>query len=140
MLPKVLVVEDEKYWQEKWRKKLSDKVVIISAFSVDDAEKEFATNNDIAIIVMDGHIPIKPFYEFVDTFSLVKILRRTFKGPMIACSNTLNDQLMYAGCNNQSEKENLPEKVLEILETLDLQNFRGNDTVVMGRFTEDMGP
>ena len=110
---KVLIVEDGRREQYIWCKKLAGEVVVVSAFSIMEAEKQFATNPDIVAIVMDACVP----GDRPTTPPLVRRFRETFLGPMIAVSgrSDYQQQLLEAGCDYQSSKKDLPEKLLEVL-------------------------
>ncbi|MEK7645673.1 MAG: hypothetical protein AAB374_00995 [Patescibacteria group bacterium] len=88
-------------------------MVIVSAFSIEEAEEQFAANPDIVAIVMDACVP----GDRPTTPSLVQKLRSTFTGPMIAASS-MSDyrrRLLAAGCDHESVKEEVPQMLLEIL-------------------------
>lgn len=113
MSKKVLVVEDEEYLHGSWHRELGSQVVLVSALSIKEAEEKFAANPDIDAIVMDacvsGDSPTTP--------PLVRKLRETFTGPMIAISSleSYRWQLVQAGCDHESTKDSLPQKLLEVL-------------------------
>ncbi len=113
MSKKVLFVEDSKSQQDYWRRKLPGKVVFIGALSIREAEELFADNFDIEAIVMDACVP----GDSVNTLQLVRKFRDTFTGPMIATSSVpwYRDALVQAGCDHESEKDSLPQKLLEVL-------------------------
>ena len=113
MSKKVLVVEDEEYMHEIWRWELDGKVVLLSAVSVAEAEEQFTANPDIVAIVMDACVP----GSLPNTLPLVRKFRETFKGPIIAISSnkSYRRQLVRAGCDHESTKNFLPQKLLEIL-------------------------
>lgn len=118
MSKKVLVVEDKKFWHNIWRRQLefvnSGGVILISAFSVKEAEKQFAANPDVAAIVMDACVP----GDTPNTSALVQKIRETFKGPMIAISSCEDYQqvILKTGCDHFSSKENLIQKIQEVLD------------------------
>jgi len=109
----VLIVEDREREYDRWRRELDDKVVLIFAPSIEEAEKQFATNPDIAVIVMDACVP----GSYPNTPPLVRKFRESFKGPMIAISSMglYRRQLVLAGCDHETTKEAMPAKVLEVL-------------------------
>jgi|SRR3989338_2547224 len=113
MSKKVLVVEDEEYIYEDWRRELGNKVVLISALSIKEAEEHFTANPDIAAIVMDACVP----GDEPTTLPLVRKFRETFTGPMIAISSvgSYRQELIEAGCDHESEKADLPQKLIEVL-------------------------
>ncbi len=112
-LKKVLIVEDLHFLQAEWTTILKDKVSIISAFTVKEAEEKFSNNPDIDLISMDGCVP----GEEINTQPLVRKFRKTFKGPIIAASRSsvFREFLKEAGCDYECTKNELPKKILEIL-------------------------
>jgi hypothetical protein len=110
---KVLIVEDEKRWHDDWRRKLDGKVVLVSTFSIQEAEEQFVANPDIVAIVMDACVP----GDEPTTEPLVQKFRATFTGPMIAASGAWDyrKDLMRAGCDHESPKYELPQKLLAVL-------------------------
>jgi CheY-like chemotaxis protein len=110
---KVLIVEDEGYLHDEWRRELNNKVVLISALSIREAEEQFTANSDISAIVMDACVP----GDSPTTPHLVRKFRKTFAGPIIAISNfsEYRAKLVSAGCDHESRKDALPQKLLEVL-------------------------
>lgn len=113
MSKKVLVVEDDESLYDRWRRELDSKVVLICAPSKLEATSQFIKNPDIVAIAMDACVPGNS----PNTLSLVQAFRRTFTGPMIAISSLgiYRKQLIQAGCDHESTKEDLPAKLLEVL-------------------------
>ena len=113
MSKKVLVVEDEEEVQGRYKQQLGSKVVLISALSIEEAEEQFAANPDIDAIVMDACVP----GDRPTTRPLVRMIRGTFAGPMIATSGHPGYRkiLVEDGCSHESSKYNLPSKLLEVL-------------------------
>lgn len=116
-MKKVLVVEDYEDIQELYRIELAGKaygkVDMISAFSIQEAKEHFACHPDVDLIVMDAClVGLKP-----NTLPLVKEMRKTFTGPMIAASASpeYRQQLVEAGCDYEAPKGDVPKKVIEIL-------------------------
>jgi len=110
---KVLIVEDSEIYQKEWKKRLSGKVKILSAFTIEKAKKIFSENSDIALIVVDSCVPgVK-----INTQPLVRKFRESFKGPMIAASSGFynKEKLTSAGCNHRSDKDGVPGKIREVL-------------------------
>jgi len=115
---KVLVVEDEKFWHSIWRRQIAfsskngNEVVLISAFTIKEAEEQFAANQDLAAIAMDACVPGRA----LTTPPLVRKFRETFDGPMIAISSSDDYQqvLVRAGCSHCSPKGDLVRKLFEI--------------------------
>ena len=113
MSKKVLVVEDEEYKYDRWRREFDNKVVLIFAPSIEEAEEQFTANPDIDAIVMDACVP----GDSPTTPPLVRKFRQTFMGPMIAISSlgSYRRELIQAGCDHESTKDAMPTKVLEVL-------------------------
>jgi len=113
VLPKVLIVEDMKSFHRLWNLMLHSKIELLSAISIDEAEKSFADNPDVAAIAMDGCVPGR----HINTLPLVRKMRETFKGPMIAIASDYDHrkELMQAGCDYEVDKNSLPEKLIEVL-------------------------
>lgn len=113
----VLVVEDCVDYYEIWEKRLSPKVKLFFAPSIREAETQFANNPDgFDAIVMDACVP----GDTPNTLELVREFRKTFEGPMLANSNSLDyqAQLLEAGCDYSSVrvKRDMPEDLLEIFQ------------------------
>jgi len=113
MNKKVLIVEDQECKYDRWRREFDDKVVLLFAPSIEEAEELFTANPDIAAIVMDACVPGSS----PTTPPLVRKFRQTFTGPMIAISSfgSYRRQLVQAGCDHESTKDAMPAKVLEVL-------------------------
>ncbi|MBI4156033.1 MAG: response regulator [Candidatus Zambryskibacteria bacterium] len=112
-MKKVLIVEDDSDWQSIWKRKLEGKIQTITASSVEEGERLFNENPDVDAIVMDACLS----GEEPDTPPLVTKIRQTFNGPMIAASgsSTFRQCLKSYGCDYESKKHNVSDKVLEIL-------------------------
>ncbi len=120
----VLVVEDGDYWWSLYRDELEGKVRLLRATSVEEAERLFdAYYLDVACIIMDGCVAKDGCMPRVgappNTMELVRRIRLTYVGPMIAASVDPGNWwvLVDAGCNQDYhvEKYRVPQKVLEIL-------------------------
>ncbi|HSX24988.1 MAG TPA: hypothetical protein VLG69_03405 [Candidatus Andersenbacteria bacterium] len=113
-LPIVLIVEDSIREQERYLEALKEKVVIVPAKSLQEANTEWENAQNIALIVMDGCVNN---HDFPDTQPLIKKIRETFKGPMIAASSSsiYRQALLQAGCDHEAHKDGVPAKVLELL-------------------------
>lgn len=109
----VLVVEDDGFHHKRWQRALGDDVVLLSAFSIPQAEQLFLENPNPDAIVMDACVPgDKP-----TTIPLVKAIRIHFSGPIIAASADpkFREMLMAVGCDHQSNKDMLPDKLRVVL-------------------------
>lgn len=110
----VLVVDDETKRFDGWKIGLKGRVDVIFASSILGAREEFARHaSKIAAIAMDACVP----GDSPNTLSLVRQFRETFNGPMVAISGSpsYREQLMDAGCDYQSPKDEMPTKILEVL-------------------------
>ncbi len=111
---KVLVVEDKKavcdFWQEVFQ---NTGLVILWAATLKAAVDLFAANPDVKVVVMDGCLE----GDGLDTLPLVRLIRQSFTGPMIATSSLpeYQEQLRKAGCSHESDKGKLPFELLSIL-------------------------
>lgn len=114
-IPKVLIVEDDVVFQGLLKIFLEDKVEVISAFTLAEAEQKFAADrSNFSAIVMDACLEKRT----PDTLALTRKIRETFKGPMVASSASpeYQKELMKAGCDHEiCYKDDLPEKLLTIL-------------------------
>lgn len=115
-MKKILIVDDLDYMYEIWRdlfevNKLE--IEIIKALSIKEAEEAFNNNSDLNAVVVDACVP---GYE-PNTMDLIRKMRKSFFGPIIAISDEddFNDILMKAGCNCQTRKWTLPQKIKEVL-------------------------
>jgi len=111
-MKKVLIVEDEKSVQHRWRTALEKEgVTVVSAFHFKEAEHAFLAHLDLDAIILDGRIPpTKRALERDDdsafTSSLVREWRKTFNGPILAASSSdhINESLIKAGCSHSCKK------------------------------------
>ena len=110
---KILVIDDEDFFHEVIKEGLGDRVTILSVFSIEEAEEVFSANPDLCLIVMDACVP----GDSPTTPPLVRRIRESFNGPIIATSSldTYRRKLMEAGCDHESTKLKLPEKIIAIL-------------------------
>lgn len=113
MKPKILVVEDIEDFQLQYRKNLNDIADILAATTLDEGKRLFDANPDIVLVVMDACVPgNKP-----NSMELVKHMRQTFEGPIIASSSMLEyrEILIGAGCSIKSHKSGVPDLIRELL-------------------------
>jgi DNA-binding NarL/FixJ family response regulator len=112
-LKKVLIVEDSQGYQRDYARALTGKVEILAALTIDDAEDLFVENPDISAIVMDACVP----GDDPTTPPLVRKIRETFTGPMIAASSDWDyrQELVAAGCDHEVPKGRVPAKLIEVL-------------------------
>ena len=111
--PKVLIIEDDRMHQTNYTDALGERVVLLSAFTVEEGERLFLQHPDIDLVVMDACVP----GDDPTTFPLTCLIRKTFSGPMIAASSNpkLRQELMQHGCDYESEKRGVPRIVRTIL-------------------------
>ncbi|KKP33051.1 MAG: hypothetical protein A2312_01330 [Candidatus Staskawiczbacteria bacterium RIFOXYB2_FULL_32_9] len=110
-MKKVLIVEDSSQRQRVWKLKLDGKIEIVQALTIKDAE--FA-GIEFDLIVMDCCVP----GDMPNTMNLVKSIRVAgFDGPILANSSQeyFVEMLQNAGCDYGCNKDEVPQKVLEIL-------------------------
>jgi len=113
-LKKVLVVEDSETWSKIIKRGLGDKVLVLFALDMVKGAKIFRENPDIALVIMDACVP----GDEPNTQILVREIRKTFSGPMIAMSSMpmYRKELLRAGCDYEvEEKEQAAKKALELL-------------------------
>ena len=112
-MKKVLVVEDDQHWSGIIRRGFGDKVLVVQAFTVEEAETVFQENPDLAAILMDACVP----GDDPNTMWLVKKMRKTFTGPIIAISSNTDyrKELIQSGCDHEAEKDQVVQKVLELV-------------------------
>ena len=111
---KVLIVDDDKQWQRTFVRAFTDKgIQVLGALTIKQAEEMFVENPDIKAVVMDACVP----GDDPTTLPLTRKFRETFSGPMIAISSRddFRRQLMAAGCDRECLKQDLPQKLCEIL-------------------------
>lgn len=110
---KVLVVDDMDWVHEILEMELDGKVTLLKALTLERGQELFYANPDICVVVIDacvpGHSPNSQW--------LIRKIRKTFKGPMVAISSSpiYRKELLLAGCNYESEKADLSKKLMEIL-------------------------
>lgn len=90
-------------------------IQVIGAFSAEQASRIFAEHPDIDLIVMDGNLGDES-----NTSDLVRTMRETFKGPIIANSGSpeSNIKLVAAGCSHRTSDQspdNIAGFILKIL-------------------------
>ncbi|MBM2817427.1 MAG: Response regulatory protein [Parcubacteria group bacterium] len=112
---KILIVEDDEMLQLAWKRLLlaTTPLEVIQAFSIEEAEKVFSENSDLSAIAVDACVPGTE----INTMNMVLKFRKTFTGPMIAISgrDKFNQILMSAGCNHETGKGKLVQKIKRIL-------------------------
>ncbi|MEK9182075.1 MAG: hypothetical protein AAB781_00615 [Patescibacteria group bacterium] len=114
---KILIVEDSETLQDGWKESLlrvTPPIEVIQAFSIKEAERAFIDNPDLSAIVVDACVP----GSCPNTMELVKKIRKSFLGHMIAVSSSdsSNDILVKAGCNHKTIKQKLIFKIKDIFD------------------------
>lgn len=112
-MQKVLIVEDSLKIQGQYENALSGLAELLQAYDLKMGEQLYQENSDIALVVMDGCIGTN----YPNTLDLIRKIRLTFKGPMIATSADSNFRniLEDAGCDYKAAKDNVPELVKKLL-------------------------
>jgi CheY-like chemotaxis protein len=91
--PKILILEDTPKIQEVYKLLMETRAELLQAFTVEEAYALYKQHPTVDAIVVDGVIDGEergPMF--------VRHIRKTYKGPMVAASSTLNAELMRAGC------------------------------------------
>jgi DNA-binding NtrC family response regulator len=109
----VLCVEDCGGLLEAWKLYFENgEINLILAKSLTEAEEKFKIHgHELSAIVMDGCVPGVE----LNTLPLLKMILKTFKGPVIATSSLFNRELMEAGCNCECDKVDLIKKLKDVL-------------------------
>lgn len=111
---KVLMVDDANWVHLRLERELADKgITLLKALTLEEGQKLFNNNPDVCAVIMDPCVP----GDSPNSQGLVKKIRKTFTGPIIADSfiSSHRRELLKAGCSHESEKYFLSEKLLEIL-------------------------
>ena len=99
-----LIVEDDKNWQGIYQRALEEKgIEFLQATTLTEGEELYSSNSEkIQLIIMDGCLQS----DYPNTMPLIKKIRETFKGPMIAGSGSDSylKELVAAGCNFKFDK------------------------------------
>lgn len=110
-MKKILIVEDDETLVKMWGRMFAGKLIIVTAGSIEDAHQMYKSHHDISVIVVDGLVPADntSFNPDALTLDLIKKLRETFKGTMIATSSYENvrQQQMESGCDYECDKKQL---------------------------------
>jgi len=109
-----MIVEDSKAWSDIIKRGLGDKVSVFCAYNLIEGARIFEENPDMAVVIMDACVP----GDEPNAQILVREIRKTFKGPMIAMSSMekFRKVLLAAGCDYEvEEKSQAAEKVFELL-------------------------
>jgi len=116
--PKVLIVDDEEEWRDRWtRRLLREGAEVLKASSLEEGWRLFEANPDIVLVIMDVCVPglHRP-----NSMWLVEKMQQTFKGPIIAASGRpdFRKTLMDAGCSHEASKNEVSALISQILKTL----------------------
>ncbi|MEO6077708.1 MAG: response regulator [Candidatus Andersenbacteria bacterium] len=115
--PTVLIIEDSPEAHSLFTQTLGNIAIILSAQTLEEAKALFTQHSkDISIIVVDGCVPGNT----LNTIPLIRMIRKTFTGPMIAASSrpAFREEMVEAGCTHQATKWKVSGKILELLPTL----------------------
>jgi DNA-binding NtrC family response regulator len=115
---KILMIEDDVSIFESLKMLMEmvfkdENLSILNAVSIDEARKQFELNTDIDIITFDGCV--KGGGAEPNTLPLVEEFKKTFKGILIAASSRYNEELLKAGCQHETMKSDIPQKIMQIL-------------------------
>ena len=101
----VLIIDDSEGSQKIWAKCVPDETCkVSSALTLLQAEEMFASRKDWDLILVDGCV--EDTNKELDTVPLVRKMRETFKGDMVAISGRpdFREALMNEGCNLGCDK------------------------------------
>lgn len=100
---KALVVDDQVDHHELITDMFAPDFLVLRALDTNEGLQMFTANPDLDLIIMDGQMPGD-----MTPPDLVRHMRRTFKGPIVACSadDRAHDGLMAAGCDLIARKPN----------------------------------
>lgn len=119
VLPKVLIVEDDRMLQKALALRLGGKATVLSAHTLAEARELFVDNPDIGVVVLDGCLRSAFQAQTPDTLPLIPEIRKTFCGPIIAASSIprFRQMMMEIGCDHDcEEKRELPRQICRLLE------------------------
>jgi DNA-binding response OmpR family regulator len=116
---KVLILDDNSSFQRFLALELpeqfwGEKIEVLGAFSICEAEDLFGRNPDVDIIAVDACVPGTD----INTVPFVRKVRaRGYVGPMVAMSSYSENRVLLrrAGCDYESEKEFLVQRIKDIL-------------------------
>lgn len=101
-MAKILIVEDEPGIVEVMKEFFAIDLPqhqVFDARTIADARRMVQEHPDLAVITMDGTVPLESGGKYSDTIALVGEIRALgYTGPIIACSANKNSELMAAGC------------------------------------------
>lgn len=119
-MKKVLLIEDNRDTVTIWKMVLgpfikNEKLLLLTAVSIDEARERFKLNQDIDAIFFDGCI-VGPGKE-PNTEILVSEFKMSFSGSMIAASGEekYREVLLKAGCSHSCNKEDVPKMLVNLL-------------------------
>jgi hypothetical protein len=114
---KILMIER----QECWHRFLVDALrgqpfKVFSALNVEQGRQFFAENPDVDIIVISDCVPMGKEEVENALLDFVREIRKNFLGKIVATSSNCiyGDQLVKAGCDFQTVKSHLSERIFEI--------------------------
>jgi len=113
--PTLLLIEDVISNQKKFIDELQNIADITCVGSEVWAREAFDKNKEFDIIAIDACLT----GDEVDTIDLIKYIRSSYTGPMIAISSmdNYNKILVDAGCNHQMEKKYAPAYIANLLKS-----------------------
>lgn len=119
--PLILIIEDDDKRQWYYNKELEvrtrGRIAFLKAHDLEAAQKLFTHNTEqIDLIVVDEQLPeSNKTGELIFSDDFVRIIRQSFKGPIIAAPD--NHRLRLAGCDYWvNNKDEVPDKVIKVLD------------------------
>ncbi len=111
---RILIVEDSVADAHYWLTLLDDEVEGVHMLNIEATMTLFEADQEFDLVVMDCCVPGgEP-----NTMGLVRFMRaKEFAGPILANSSISEyiGQLVYAGASHSCNKDEVPEKIKEIL-------------------------
>jgi len=109
-LPKVLCIEDNMVWQQRWAEQLKGIACVLQAVSEQEALSLLREFPDIEVIVLDGNLDGSGE---LDTLDLLRTIRNRFTGVLIAASSDAKyrRKLLKHGCAIAGPKQAIPDMI-----------------------------
>lgn len=118
----ILIIEDEAQIHRVFDRYFNNYgIEIRHAYTLEQGKREYLARPGMTLIAVDGLIPRSESDAISciqDTAYLVRKIRETFHGPMVAMSSReeYNDDLRQAGCSHSAEKVEAPKLIKTLLD------------------------
>jgi hypothetical protein len=112
MCRKLLIIEDDEFIVDDYKRGIHNYDRIIFAATIAEARTQFLANPDLAAIAVDACLGSKE----PNTLELIREMKFRFRGPMIAISGLRENRALQlaAGCNEACKKDELPELLVQL--------------------------